>query len=256
MKISSKQVFTYTLLLGVLVLVAFYFLSFTKKMEAKDALIASNKKLDERVQSLKGYYDKQEEYRQEMAAMEPEIDEILNKYVPNVREEDVIMQAVNTQRSAAVKYNSINIASNKDLKVISEKVVKGAGIEKYQNEIKFRQRTATYANNLDYINLKLVLQSFFESGYNIGVSNITYTKSDTADAIMQGFIDEETGELIFATEKLEQKQGILNGTLTLQFYSVAGNGKTYEKPHMVPYESGAADFLNLIVETEEDEVAE
>lgn len=256
MKISSKQVFTYVLLLGILALVAFYFLSFTKKMEEKDALVASNNTLEQRVQALKGYYDKQEEYRQDMEAMVPKIDEILESYVPNVLEEDVIMQAVSTQKGSAVKYSSINISTNKELKRIPESVVKGAALEKYQSDIVFRERSATFSNSLDYINLKLVLQSFFDSGYNIGVTNISYAKGTTSDSMMQGFFDEETGELTFATEKLAEKQGILNGSLTLQFYSVAGNGKTYEKPYMMPYVSGAEDFFHLIVKTEEDEEAE
>lgn len=250
MKINSKQILTYSFLLGILFLVAFYFMYYTKKMDERDALIASNKTLSERVNSLKTYYDKQEEYQSNMEAMKPKIDNILGSYVPSTLEEDVIMQAVNTQKSAEVDYSNINIAAKKDLHVIPEDVVKGAGIEKYQTTIKFQERTATYANKLDYVNLKKVLQSFFESGYNIGVSNITYIKGDTAESLLQGFYDETTDTVYFAKEKLLQRKGILNGTLTLHFYSVSGNGKEYVYPDMTEYEMGATDFFDLVVEEE------
>lgn len=252
--INGKQIFTTVILFSVLIIAVVYFLFFQKNMEKRDALIASNETLKARVDSLQTYYDEQQIYKDRMAKMEPEMDAILSKYVSDVREEDQIMQAVNSQRVATVQYDSLNLAEKEAMLTIPVEIVQGANVEKYQKEIAFEQKTATYKNFVDYHNLKKVIQSIFDSEYNIGIKNITYVKKDDASAYtLYGFVDEETGEITYAKDTEDKKVAILEGIIDLEFYSVAGNGVEYTKPEMADYISGTTDFFAIPVETEEEE---
>lgn len=252
--INGKQLFTTVILFAVLIVVAVYFLFYQKNMEKKDALVASNETLKARVESLQVYYDNQATYKEDMDKMAPEIDTILSQYVSDVREEDQIMQAVISQRLATVQYDSINLNEKKDLLVIPSEIVQGANIEKYQKQIAFEQKTSTYNNKLDYHNLKAVIQSIFDSEYNIGIKTITYTRGEATESTLIGMLDEETGEIIYVKDTaLDKAVGILEGSIDLEFYCVSGNGVEYTKPDMREYLSGTEDFFALVVPEEEEE---
>jgi len=255
--VSGKQIFTYIVLVAILGTVAVYFLVYKKNVEKTEALEASNATLEARVQSLKTYYDNQQTYKDDMAIMEPEIDTILSKYVSDVREEDQIMQAVISQRLATVQYESINLSKTERILTIPEQVVQGANVEKYQNEIAFASRETSYVNKLDYHNLKAMIQTLFDSEYNIGIKGISYSTQDVTESTIRGMLDEETGEIVYVKDSAEDKQiGILNGTLDLVFYYVEGNGVEYTKPDMEEYISGTEDFFALKKSEEEEEEEE
>lgn len=255
--VSGKQIFTYVVIFAILGVVAAYFMGYKKNNEKAASLEASNNTLEERVESLKGYYDSQKKYQDEMAAMVPEIDKVLSKFVSDVREEDLIMQAVISQRTTEVQYNQINMKQKEALLTIGEDVVKGANVEKYQKQISFDQKTTTYTNKLDYHNLKLMIQSIFDSEYNIGIKKISYTKAEATESKLFGIMDEETGEITYVTNKsLDETVGILDGTIDLEFYAISGNGVEYTKPDMKEYLSGTEDFFGLTVPEEEEEEEE
>ena len=253
--INGKQIFTTVILFAVLIIAVVYFLFFQKNMEKRDALIASNETLKARVDSLQTYYDNLQTYKDEMAKMEPEINTILSKYVSDVKEEDQIMQAVISQRLATIQYEQLNLKEKEAMLTIPAEVVQGANVEKYKDEIAFEQKTATYKNLLDYHNLKTVIQSIFDSEYNIGIKKITYIKKeDATKSTLYGYVDEETGEIIYLKDSNEEEKiGVLDGTIDLEFYCVAGNGVEYTKPDMAEYISGTEDFFALKVLTEEEE---
>ncbi len=255
--VSGKQIFTYVILVAILGLVAVYFLVFQKNMEKTEALEASNASLESRVQSLQSYYDNQQTYKDDMAKMEPEIDKVLSKYVSDVKEEDQIMQAVISQKVAQIQYDSINLAESGRILTIPAEVVQGANIEKYQDEIAFSERKTTYTNKLDYHNLKTMIQTLFDSEYNIGIEGISYASTKATESTIYGMLNQETGEIIYVKDTSEDKQvGILNGTLDLVFYYVEGNGVEYTKPDMQEYISGTEDFFALNVGKEEEEEEE
>lgn len=255
--INGKQIFTTVVLFSVLIVVAVYFLVYQKNMDKTEALVSSNESLENRVNSLKTYYDNQQMYKDDMAKMEPEMDEILSKYVSDVREEDQIMQAVISQRVAEIYYDSINMKDKKEMLTIPAEVVQGANVEKYQDEIVFAEKGASYANKLDYHNLKTMIQTLFDSEYNIGIKGISYSSGEATESIIHGVLNQETGEVTYIKDKSEdRKVGILSGTLELVFYYVEGNGVEYTKPEMQEYISGTEDFFKLKVAAEELEEEE
>ncbi len=223
-KLSSKQLFTYVALFGLLILILVYVFIYQKNIEKTDMLSAGNATLESRVNSLKVYADNEKQYEADMETMKPLIGEILNEFPAENREEDVIMQAVITQMTTPLVYDVITIGEDEAYKTIEESVVMGANVEEYQQEISFVETPATYQNTLKYSQLKTAIQSIFDSEYVIGIKGITYSK---------------VGE-----EFDPEKECDLNGTLELVFYSVEGNGKVYEKPDILPYVSGTDNFFS------------
>lgn len=232
-KVNSKQIFTYVVLIGLLVLIMVYFLVYQKNMEKAETLEASNNTLEDRVDSLKVYADNEKQYKADMETMKPEIAKIVETYPAANLEEDVIMQAIKTQMATPVVYDVIVIGEDEPYKIINEDVVKGAAIEAYQKEISFVETNAVYESTLTYSSLKAAIQSLFDSNYEIGIKGITFAK--------QG-------------EELDlEKECDLKGNFELVFYSVKGNTQTYTKPNILPYIQGTKNFfseLRAIVEVE------
>lgn len=225
MKLTSKQIFTYVALLGVIVLAAVYFLVYKKNTDLATATRDSNAALAVRVDSLKVYYDNEAKYLEEMEPMKTQMKEILEKYPADTQEEDIIMQAVHTQLETPVVYSNINLGEKSVLKSVGKDVVIGASLEEYQESISFVERTGTYVNRVTYANLKEAIQGIFDSEYYIGIKSIVYSAGEEDE---------------------------LNGTLELAFYSATGTGKEYTLPNILPYISGTENIFNN-TEVEEEE---
>ena len=156
--------------------------------------------------------------------------------------------------STEIQYEKINMDEPEAYKVIDKETVSGANIEKYQEEVAFVKKTATYANMLDYHNLKTMIQTLFDSEYNLGIKAITYVKKDTVEHTLMGIVDEETGEITYVKDSsMDKDVSILEGTIDLEYYSVSGNGKEYTRPLMPDYESGTDDIFSIPTYGEDEE---
>ncbi len=217
----NKQVFTIVILLALVALVAAYFFGYKKYADMTADKNNTNEALQAEVDDLKVYYLNEAQYKADMVPMAEEIHTIMEQYPADILEEDVIMHAVHTQLAAKSTYNSINISDKKVLQEVPENVVLATAQEDMQQGITFVERTGTYANELDYTNLKKSVQAIFDSSYNLGIKSISYSRADEAT-------------------------GILAGTTELAFYSMVGNGKEYQEPEMLPYLSGSSNIFGIL----------
>lgn len=217
----SKQVFTYVVVLALLALLVVYMLGYKKYMTMATEKQTSNATLEKEIEGLKDYYINEAKYKAEMEPMAERIHAIMEQFPADVLEEDVIMHAVKTQLGADLKYSSITISENEAYKNVSEKVVAATNQDDMKSGISFVRRTGTYNNKLDYTNLKKSIQTVFDSDYNIGIKKILYTRVSNVSPL-------------------------LAGTLELEFYSMIGNGKVYEKPEMIPYENGSTNIFGIL----------
>lgn len=224
-KITSKQVFTYVFLLGIIAIVAMYFLVYKKNMELVDQKNASNAVLNERVKALEQYYIDEPRYLEEMEPIKTEIDALLAPYASDVTDLDLIMQAVKTQQVAPIVYSGINLGTKNVLKTIGADIVQNAAVEKYQEQISFVEQTCTLPNKISYDGLKTAIQSLFDSEYMIGIRSITYAKAGD--------------------------QGELQGSIDLSYYYVTGTGKEYIKPVFPEYVSGTENIFGVAKDEEE-----
>ena len=226
-KITSKQIFTCVLLLGIIALVAVYFLVYKKNIELAEQKNASNVTLQKRVESLEQYHIDEPRYLEEMEPIKADIDEFLKPYPANVMDLDLIMQAVKTQQVSPIVYSGINLGAKRVMKTISTEVVQNAAVEKYQEQISFVEQTCTLPNKITYDGLKTAVQSLFDSEYLIGIKSITYAKAG--------------------------QNGELQGTIDLSYYYATGTGKEYVKPEMTEYESGTENIFGVAKDEEEED---
>ncbi len=269
-RFKSKQMFTYALILCILVTALVYVFVYKKNVEKTEALRTSNDTLEQRVNSLKVYQDKKAFYLAEMEPMREEIETILDKYPADSREENVLMQAMTTHMLTPIVYYKINIEAKEDMKVIPRDVVMGAGVEKYEGEnqtdVVFEAREASFTNSVNYTSMKAAIQAIFDSEDVIGIKKIAYVDSDDpAVAYKVSLGDQELGDstsdinldevsLDDVTFEVTDpgRESLLDGTIDVVYYSVEGTGKEYVAPDMNPYLSGVVNIFGEF-ELEEEE---
>lgn len=217
----SQQVFAYVVVLALLALVAAYFLGYKKYNDLATEKVNSNTAMETEIESLKVYYINEAQYKAEMVPMAEKIHAIMEQFPADIREEDVIMHAVKTQKAAELKYETINISENEAYQVVGEDVVLATAQEDMQTGISFQKRTASYNNEMDYTNLKKSIEAIFESEYNIGFKKLSYSRVGDDSPLLAGITE-------------------------LEFYNMLGNGKEYQKPDMLPYMSGSTNIFGIL----------
>lgn len=227
-KTTAKQVMIYVMLMGVILLLAVYFLIFQSYTDKADAILNSNVALSQRVTVLRQYYEKMDTYNDEIVLMQDQIRDWLDEFPADVKEEDIIVLALDTEKYAYVGYNNINIMDREALRTIPEATMQGVGMEELTQDLIFVQRKTSYVNVTDYYNLKKCIATINDSDNRLTISNITYTKN------------KDTGEL--------------EGTIEVTFYSAIGTGKEYIPQKLPAYISGLHDLFGateIVTESEE-----
>lgn len=229
-KDTAKKVMTYVLLLGALLLVAVYFLVYKKYNDMAAEIETSNVALAERVNELKEYYDNLNTYNAEITMMQEQVNAWLDEFPADVKEEDIIVLALDTEEAAYVAYTNINIQARQAMRTIPASMVQPAGMENLASDIIFVERKTSYVNTTDYFNIKNCVEVINSSDDRLVISNITYSEN------------EETG--------------LLDGTIEVTFYSVIGTGKEYVPQELPEYESGLLNLFGISNVMGEDGEAE
>lgn len=223
---GNKNLLLYVAAFGALLMVLVYVFVFQKLTTEAETIETSNKELDKRVSQLKEYYDNRAKYLEDIQITEQLIDELLAVYPADAREEDVIMLALQMQQGNDGEFLSINVERGDAIHVVSAETVSAAASEKYTQAIQFRELYATYVNEVGYSGLKSMIQSIYGSNNRIGIQNIAFTKGDEENPKLSGHID-------------------------LVFYSVAGTGKEYVAPDIIPYIAGTENIFGEIAAPKE-----
>ena len=207
---------------GALLMILVYVFVFQRLTTEADAINASNRTLNQRVNELKVYYDNRYIYMEDTQVLEQLLDELLVEYPADAREEDAIMLAVQMQRDSGAEFLTVNMQKGNVIHEVSAETVSAAASEKYTQAIQFRNMDAVYVNEVSYTGLKNMIWTIFDSSNRIGIQNIVYSKGDTENPNLSGHID-------------------------LVFYSVQGTDKEYVAPDIVPYIAGTDNIFGEIV---------
>lgn len=216
----NKNVFTLVALVAVLALVAAYFLGYKKYTDLATTTQNNNVTLQAEVDALKVHYINKAQYEADMIPMKEGIHAIMEKYPADTKAEDVIMNAVYTQVAAPVSFSNISIGEKKSISSVSKEVVLATAQEDMQEGISFVEKKSTYVHKVDsYEGLKKLVQASFDSKYNLAITDLNYSRAEG---------------------------GSLSGTMKVSFYSMTGNGKTYEEPEMIPYTQGTGNIFGFV----------
>ncbi|MCH5274830.1 MAG: hypothetical protein J1E65_03230 [Lachnospiraceae bacterium] len=222
---SPKQIMLCVILLGGLLLIGVYFLVYKSYIDKAEDIERTNVALNKRVAELKEYYDNMDMYNTEIELMQTEIRNVLAQFPPDVREEDMIVLALNTIKTADVEYTNLNFGDREALRSIPAETVQAAGMEELNLDLVFVERKSAYVNNTVYQSLKDCINTINNSNNRLAITNITYSR------------DEETGEL--------------SGTIQVSFYSVLGTGREYEPQNLGSYTSGLSELFGTLVPQED-----
>lgn len=228
MKNKSQTIFAATFVLGALICLVVYmyvFQGFTKKTET---LKASNATLQTRVNELSVFYAQMDSNQKEIDTKTKEIKESLDQFPADVKEEDAIYLALRTwEEEIIVGYEGITIGERDNFASIPEDIVKAGGIEGLENEIRFIQREVSYSNIASYSVMKELITSFNSNPEKITLASVAYAakEKDASDD------EEETGT-------------VLEGTIDVTFYAVAGTDKKYVPRKFADFPVGISNLFD------------
>lgn len=212
-KINAKQVMTSVALLGLLGFIAVYVFVFQAYSAKAEEITRSNAVLSKRVNVLREYYNNMDNYNAEIADMQEQVKVWLDTFPADVKEEDIIVLALDTEKKALVNYSNINIGEREELTKIPAEVVKNAGMENLESELTFVKRQTSYVNETEYFSLKDCVETINNNSNRLAISNISYSSDEDNKLLLKGNID-------------------------VTFYSVVGTGKEYVPQKLPAYESG------------------
>lgn len=227
MKRINQKVFLGILVLGVIVLLLVYFMVFQKYNDMTESLKAENTTLRGQVQIAKKYYDEMEMNQQRIDNIRSSLNEMLDEYPADAREEDAIMMGVDMEAVCGeeFQYKEINIAEPEVIYTIPEEEVVTAGVESLQDTIEFVERYVTYSGKLDYSDLKKCIQQIYSNPNRIGIYNVAIAKQETTTD--------------------EGVSSHLEGNIDVAFYSATGTGKAYVAPDIAEYDNGTSNPFQL-----------
>ncbi len=216
----AQQVMLYIILFGIILTALCYFFVY-KSFEDKAAKIKNNNNvLQARVAVLKTYYDAMADNQNAIDVMDDEILSMLDEFdADDIKEEDVIMQAVKTLPVSDIEYTAINITDRESFKTIGSDVVVPAEIEGLDTALIMVKRNATYVSSVDYINLKQCIAELNKRPSRSTITNMTFEKS--------------------------KDEKVLEGTIEYDFYYVIGTPKEYVPLQIKDYKAGLEDIFKL-----------
>lgn len=226
-KLDAKKVFTYAVLLELLAVLLVYMLVFNKYTDLTSSLNSQNITLSNRVRELSKYYNEMDENKKQIELMGEGIDKMLEDIPADVREEDVLMLAVETLKKANLAFTSINVSDRSEFYSIDKSIVDTAQVGEYDEAFSFGERKVQYANITDYKNLKEIIKTIQNSDDKKVISNISYSR--------------------------KEEEHSLEGTIEVLDYFVLGAKKEYIKKYIPGYEAGLLDLFKLYEEENKED---
>lgn len=223
MRNKSQTTMYVVILLSVLVCVLLHMYVASPKKEETAQLKSENDTLEIRVNKIKEYYDKMEEYRAEINSMTQEIQQMIFPFPADVKEEDMFMVAFQTQKDEnLIGYKNISVNQREEIQTIDAKVVKDAKIEGLDGELVFRKRGVDYSNLTTYQCLKKAIEEIDKTDYDVAITNIVYA--------------------------WDKEKELLDGVISCEYYSAIGTGKTYQELTLKDYPRGITDIFGTMEE--------
>ena len=234
MKASKKEILILLVLVGVLAIIASYFLVFQPKTEEAEALERENQELIARINDLSSKMDNKDSYIEETERMKQEIDELFESFPVDVREEDGVLLVINQELIGPMLIDSMSITAcepvilNTDQEDVSH-TYEIDEIETYEAQEGIGDDPASasdaHVNGVDNSYMPSVLMDREVSvnylvsydGLKRGIKNISMQDNRMSIRNLTVSYDESTG--------------LLRGTTVVNMYCIPGQAdKVYEEP--------------------------
>lgn len=236
MKLRKTDVSLILAALGVLVGVASYFLIYKKCNERTDALNAENAQLQQEVDYLQDLADNKQQYLDDTAFMQAEIDNIIAQFAPEYKPEDEILYALGLEENYDVTIAAMQFGGSLPIEVAApvaqtvqsedEAVAEDGAVE-----------VSTETPAQEAAPQKLLYRS------PVTISLLTSYNS-IKDVITQITTDQDRKSIESLTLAFDSETGDLTGSMAFSMYSMTGTDKEYVIPDVSGIRYGTNNIFN------------
>ena len=233
MKLKKSDVNILIMLLGILIPVAIYFFVYTSFTEKTAAMNADNETLQTEVDYLQDLADHKQQYIDDTAAMQIQIDEIKSRFPAEYKPEDDIMYIIGVENDYGAEIPTIAMGTSSIIEVATaaEETAEAPaeGAEATDDAAGDTVDTTTPAISLYQTPISVSMQSSYRSLKDI----VTYINTDTDRKSIDSL------SVVFDTET-----GLLASTMAFNAYSLTGTEKEYAAPQVSGVFYGTSDIFN------------
>ena len=233
MKLKKSDVNILIMLVGILIPVAIYFFVYTSFTEKTAAMNADNETLQTEVDYLQDLADHKQQYIDDTAAMQIQIDEIKSRFPAEYKPEDDIMYIIGVENDYGAEIPTIAMGTSSMIEVAAtaEETAEAPaeGAETTDDEAGDTVDTTTPAISLYQTPISVSMQSSYRSLKDI----VTYINTDTDRKSIDSL------SVVFDTET-----GLLASTMAFNAYSLTGTEKEYAAPQVSGVFYGTSDIFN------------
>lgn len=234
MKLKKSDVNILIMLVGILIPVAIYFFVYTSFTEKTAAMNADNETLQTEVDYLQDLADHKQQYIDDTAAMQIQIDEIKSRFPAEYKPEDDIMYIIGVENDYGAEIPTIAMGTSSMIEVAAaaeetaEAPAEGAEATT-DDAAGDTVDTTTPAISLYQTPISVSMQSSYRSLKDI----VTYINTDTDRKSIDSL------SVVFDTET-----GLLASTMAFNAYSLTGTEKEYAAPQVSGVFYGTSDIFN------------
>ena len=233
MKLKKSDGNILIMLLGILIPVAIYFFVYTSFTEKTAAMNADNETLQTEVDYLQDLADHKQQYIDDTAAMQIQIDEIKSRFPAEYKPEDDIMYIIGVENDYGAEIPTIAMGTSSMIEVAAaaEETAEAPaeGAEATDDAAGDTVDTTTPAISLYQTPISVSMQSSYRSLKDI----VTYINTDTDRKSIDSL------SVVFDTET-----GLLASTMAFNAYSLTGTEKEYAAPQVSGVFYGTSDIFN------------
>ncbi len=233
MKLKKSDVNILIMLVGILIPVAIYFFVYTSFTEKTAAMNADNETLQTEVDYLQDLADHKQQYIDDTAAMQIQIDEIKSRFPAEYKPEDDIMYIIGVENDYGAEIPTIAMGTSSMIEVAAaaEETAEAPaeGAEATDDAAGDTVDTTTPAISLYQTPISVSMQSSYRSLKDI----VTYINTDTDRKSIDSL------SVVFDTET-----GLLASTMAFNAYSLTGTEKEYAAPQVSGVFYGTSDIFN------------
>lgn len=195
MKIAKKEQKTLLIVVGLLLVLAVYFLFYTNKLTEIEGLENEVRQLGNQVAVLEEYEANMDKYKKDTEEYYRQVDEMVSQFPAEIKEETSIMYGRELETQIGMQVSSITMAPSA--------LLNSFGVGERQKHLYSSTVTINFAG--DYSMVKDMVRNINNYHDRRNMTNISIQ------------YDNNTGALV--------------GTATMNLFGLAGKDKVYEKPN-------------------------
>lgn len=225
MKKSDKGILL--MLVGIVIAAVTYFVVYTDLTEKTEVMNADNAKLRQEVERLQELADNKQQYLDDTAAMETEIENIKAQFPAQYLPEDEILYIIATEKEHDVMAQSIRMKEPQAIKVEpvkAETVESSEGAEVVDTEAPVQPEVQLFETEVTTI--------------------VKTSYTSIKDVIKKINTDKDRKSLNTLSLAFDSETGGLLGTMGFSMYSLTGTEAEYKAPQVDGVVYGTSDIFN------------